>query len=333
MSSHRAPREMTPVRRSRPSETGGVGSPQSGRSQTPSRQTRSSFPSSASEDTQTPTQTQRTSGNTSSKKNARSESVKVAVRCRPMSQSENERGCTTVVDVDPEYSCVRVTQNPDAKDGPGGSRPQRFTFDYVYPSNTTQAQVFNETAKPIVDSVLQGYNGTIFAYGQTGTGKTHTMEGVVGNEELQGIMPNSFRYLFERVAAWSEDSEFLVKASFLEIYLDEIYDLLNRQEKRKKMDLKKDPEKGVFVKGLSSEIVKSPAELLSLLVEGQKQRRVGATAMNLGSSRSHCVYTIVVEASSMNPTTGESSYRQGKLNFVDLAGSERQSKSKAEVRR
>lgn len=264
---------------------------------------------------------------------ARNEAVKVAVRCRPMSTMESDRGCKPCVSVDKQYSSIRIEQAPEANDTKdrGDARSHQFTFDYVFPPDTTQTQIFDETAKTIVDSVLQGYNGTIFAYGQTGTGKTHTMEGVVGNEELQGIMPKAFKYLFERVSAWPEDSEFLVKASFLEIYLDEVYDLLNKQEKRKKMELKRDPDRGVFVKDLTSDITKSPEDLLKLLKEGQKQRRVGATAMNAGSSRSHCVYTIIVEASSVNATSGDTSYRQGKLNFVDLAGSERQNKSKAEV--
>ncbi len=184
--------------------------------------------------------------------------------------------------------------------------------DHVYSAAFTQKQVFEETAQPIVDSVLSGYNGTIFAYGQTGTGKTFTMEGIASDPNLRGIMPNSFEYVFAAVQAAPKNVEFLVRASFLEIYLDEVYDLLAKDEVRKKMDLKMNKDQTVYVKDLVSETVKSPADLYALLAEGQKQRRVGATAMNKGSSRSHSIFTVVVESSIADETTGARTYKQGK---------------------
>ncbi len=274
-------------------------------------------------------------------KNERSESVKVAVRCRPMSSKESTDGYHSIVDVDKRYSSITLkgtdstnssslSSTSTTSTSTTSSSQHKFTFDYVYEQGTNQKTIFTETAMPIVDSALQGYNGTIFAYGQTGTGKTHTMEGVVGNELLEGIMPNSFRYIYERISAMAQDTEVLVKASFLEIYLDEIYDLLHYQEKRKKMELRKDGDKGIYVKDLTSITAKCPEDLLKILIEGQKQRKVGATAMNQGSSRSHSIFTIVAETSTIDEQTGATKYRQGKLHFVDLAGSERQSKSNAE---
>jgi kinesin family protein 3/17 len=193
--------------------------------------------------------------------------------------------------------------------------------------------VFNETARPIVDSVLQGYNGTIFAYGQTGTGKTFTMEGVIDRPELRGIMPSSFQYIFDALQNAPKEVEFLVRASFMEIYMEDLFDLLSRSGARQKMQLKTDADHSAHVKDLSCEVVKSPEDLFAMLARGQKQRKVGETAMNKGSSRSHSIFTIIVESSTTDPATGAKTYKQGKLNLVDLAGSERQKKTHAEGER
>ena len=160
------------------------------------------------------------------------------------------------------------------------------------------------------------------------------MEGVPTNADLRGIMPNAFTYIFQSVDAAAVNVQFLVRASFLEIYMDEIYDLLSPSgEHRRKLEIKMDKDKGVFVKDLTYETVKSPEELFAVLAEGQKQRRVGATAMNEGSSRSHSIFSIIIESSTTDETSGARSYRSGKLNLVDLAGSERQKKTKAEGER
>lgn len=200
----------------------------------------------------------------------------------------------------------------------------------MYPPEVNQIDVFNETARPIVDSVLGGYNGTIFAYGQTGTGKTFTMEGVLDNPSLRGIMPNSFQYIFDALENAPKEVEFLVRASFMEIYMEDIYDLLNRDHQRHKMQLRTDADSSAHVKDLACEVVKSPQDLFALLARGQKLRKVGETAMNKGSSRSHSIFTIIVESSTTDPATGAKTYKQGKLNLVDLAGSERQKKTHAE---
>jgi kinesin family protein 3/17 len=155
------------------------------------------------------------------------------------------------------------------------------------------------------------------------------MEGVPGDEVLRGIMPNSFTHIFEHIdSRASSNLEFLVRASFLEIYLEEVYDLLNATT-RAKMEVKESKDKGIFVKDLSTYVVKNVAEISKVLRKGQKSRQVGATAMNPGSSRSHSIFTVVIETCETNPATGESHYRAGKLNLVDLAGSERQKKTGA----
>ena len=210
----------------------------------------------------------------------------------------------------------------------GNDPPKTFTFDAVYPPNTAQAKIYQASAAHIVDSVLEGYNGTIFAYGQTGTGKTFTMEGVHGDEELRGIIPRAFAQIFAMIEQrGSSNTEFLVRASYLEIYNEEIRDLLSKNTSNK-LELKEAPDTGVYVRDLTSYVVKSTRECDKLRDFGAKNRHVGATAMNQDSSRSHSIYTITVESCETRED-GSPAIRMGKLNLVDLAGSERQSKTQA----
>jgi len=259
-------------------------------------------------------------------KKEKGENVKVVVRCRPLNSVEREANDAVIVHMDPKLGSIRV-QQPDSQDN-----FKTFTFDSVYPPGTTQKFIFDDCCKPIIDSVLNGYNGTLFCYGQTGTGKTFTMEGVVDDEPLRGMMPQSFYYTFAGLEAQGKNMEFLVRGSFLEIYKDDVYDLLN-SKMRTRMEVKESPDKGVFVKDLSTFTVKSPEDLLKILKVGQKQRKVGATKMNEGSSRSHSILTITIESSEKSTDKdGQEavSYKVGKLNMVDLAGSERQKKTEAQ---
>mmetsp|Transcript_18435 Transcript_18435/g.22116 ORF Transcript_18435/g.22116 Transcript_18435/m.22116 type:complete len:824 (+) Transcript_18435:108-2579(+) len=252
---------------------------------------------------------------------AAGECVKVVVRCRPLSSKEVEDSRQRIVDMDLERGCVTV-KNPK-----GGSEepPKQFTFDKVYDWNTVQVNLYNETARPIVCSVMEGYNGTIFAYGQTGTGKSHTMEGRNEPPELRGIIPNSFVQVFDDIQRQSVDKDFLVRASYLEIYNEEVRDLLAKNSQAH-LDLKESPEGGVYVKDLTNFVVKGVGEINNVLNVGKKNRTVGATLMNQDSSRSHSIFTITIETSDRNDS---GTIRVGKLNLVDLAGSERQSKTGA----
>ena len=190
--------------------------------------------------------------------------------------------------------------------------------------------IFEETAKPIINAALGGYNGTIFAYGQTGTGKTYTMEGVYDDVELRGIIPNAFHHIFHHIDDDSDGAnrQYLVTASYLEIYNEEIRDLLSKTYKQK-LSIKEHPDKGIYVKDLSAFVVKDVAEINKVMGAGKKNRSVGATKMNVDSSRSHSVFTITIECSTTTPD-GNQHIHVGKLNLVDLAGSERQSKTEAE---
>ena len=213
-----------------------------------------------------------------------------------------------------------MVQNPKMP----GEPPKTYTFDNVYDWETEQLPLYQETASPIVDSVLEGYNGTIFAYGQTGTGKTHTMEGKLEGD-LKGIIPNAFDHVFRHITT-SEDQEFLVRASFLEIYNEEIRDLLGKNP-QSKLELKENVDSGVYVKDLTAFVVKGVSEITNVLKAGKKNRSVGATLMNQDSSRSHSIFSIVIE--SCDRGSADNHIRVGKLNLVDLAGSERQSKTGA----
>ena len=190
--------------------------------------------------------------------------------------------------------------------------------------------MYAESFAPLVDAVLDGFNGTIFAYGQTGTGKTYTMEGIRSEPNNRGVIPNSFEHIFSHISK-SANQQYLVRASYLEIYQEEIRDLLSKNQ-GKQLPLKERPDTGVYVKDLSSFVCKSVSEIEHVMSVGNQNRSVGPTNMNEHSSRSHAIFIITVECSQLDEE-GNSHIRVGKLNLVDLAGSERQSKTGAQGER
>ncbi|PRP81993.1 kinesin-II 95 kDa subunit [Planoprotostelium fungivorum] len=256
------------------------------------------------------------------------EAVKVVIRCRPMNGTERAASRQSIVTMDTNKGLVTVKNPADKSD-------KAFSFDTVYDWNSTQKAVYNETVYPIVECVLNGYNGTIFAYGQTGTGKTHTMSGVPSDPELKGVIPNAFENIFDYINTKGKENPnttYLVTASFLEIYNEEVRDLLS-ETPTKKLDLKEHPETGVYVKDLEAKIVKTVPEMDHWMEKGNGNRSVGFTKMNAGSSRSHSIFTIVVESSTIVEGSADPVVKRGKLHLVDLAGSERQSKTEAEGQR
>ncbi|XP_075261714.1 kinesin-II 95 kDa subunit-like [Convolutriloba macropyga] len=245
------------------------------------------------------------------------ETVKVVVRCRPLSDNEKKTGYNRIVEMDTKIGRIEITN-------PADKTTKAYTFDTVYDWNSKQQDLYDETFRGLVNSVLEGFNGTIFAYGQTGTGKTFTMEGVRSNAELRGVIPNSFDHIFNHIAR-STNTQFLVRASYLEIYQEEIRDLLSKDQS-KRLELRERADTGVYVKDLSSFVTKSVKEIEHVMNVGNQNRSVGATNMNEHSSRSHAIFIITVECSELGQD-GENHIRVGKLNLVDLAGSERQSKT------
>ena len=247
------------------------------------------------------------------------------VRCRPLFGKEIREARNQIVDCDVRRGEVRI-DNPKTP----GDPPKQFTFDGVYDHTSTQKEIFEGCALPIVRAAIEGYNGTIFCYGQTGTGKTHTMEGKDEPENERGLIPNTFETVFGDIDALeAANKNFLVRASFLEIYNENVRDLLGKDQSRT-CDLKEDPDKGVYVKDLTSFVVMGVGEINNVLKVGKKNRSVGATLMNADSSRSHSIFTITVECSQRragDPSDAEPHITVGKLNLVDLAGSERQAKT------
>uniref|UniRef100_A0A8D2JFQ5 Kinesin-like protein n=1 Tax=Varanus komodoensis TaxID=61221 RepID=A0A8D2JFQ5_VARKO len=250
-----------------------------------------------------------------------SEAVKVIVRCRPLNEREKQLGCKVVVNMDSARGQCFI-QNPAATEDP----PKQFTFDGAYFVNQNTEQIYNEIAYPLIEGVTEGYNGTIFAYGQTGSGKSFTMQGILDPPSQKGIIPRAFEHLFESVQC-AENSKFLVRASYLEIYNEDIRDLLGPNTKQK-LELKEHPEKGIYVKGLSLHTVHSIAQCERIMETGWRNRAVGYTLMNKDSSRSHSIFTINMEICVVDGR-GQELLRAAKLNLVDLAGSERQSKTGA----
>ncbi|GAA6093065.1 kinesin-like protein KIF3A [Tachysurus ichikawai] len=250
------------------------------------------------------------------------DNVKVVVRCRPLNQKEKMMGHKQSVTVDEIRGTITVNKFETSNEP-----PKTFTFDTVFSPDSKQLDVYNLTARPIIDSVLEGYNGTIFAYGQTGTGKTFTMEGVRAVPELRGIIPNSFAHIFGHIAKAEGDTTFLVRVSYLEIYNEEVRDLLGKDQMQR-LEVKERPDVGVYIKDLSGYVVKNADDMDRIMTLGHKNRSVGATNMNEHSSRSHAIFTITIECSEKG-VDGNQHVHMGKLHLVDLAGSERQGKTGA----
>ncbi|KAJ3192198.1 Kinesin-like protein kif3b [Irineochytrium annulatum] len=259
-----------------------------------------------------------------------SEAITVCVRCRPFSEREKEKGHKKIVNIVPERGTVGLLSPKDEND------LKQFTFDASFDETCTQIEVYNSTARVIVDAALNGFNGTVFCYGQTGTGKTFSMQGIPNVPALRGIIPNAFNHIFDHIAR-SAHKKFLVRVSFLEIYNEEIRDLLVKPKpnaaKQTALELKEHPETGVYVKDLTSYVVKSVEDMDRYMTIGNSARSVGATLMNETSSRSHSIFTITIESSEPNTGVGGAAegerFFAGKLHLVDLAGSERQSKTGA----
>jgi len=197
-------------------------------------------------------------------------------------------------------------------------------FDKVIKPNATQERVYNEAARTIVKDVLMGYNGTIFAYGQTSSGKTHTMEGVLGRPEMQGIIPRIISDIFNHIYGMEENLEFHIKISYFEIYMDKIRDLLDVSKVN--LAVHEDKNRVPFVKGATERFVSSPEEVFEVIEEGKSNRHIAVTNMNEHSSRSHSVFLINVKQENLENEKKLS----GKLYLVDLAGSEKVSKTGAE---
>ena len=249
------------------------------------------------------------------------ECVRVMVRCRPMNKNESDRGSFTVITMDERLKTASI------KDPREENNVRQFTYDAVFNPDCTQQKIYETSTFPILEAVFSGYNGTVFAYGQTGCGKTHTMMGEINSETGKGIIPRTFNHMLSVIDANKSNKQYLIRVSFIEIYNEMIHDLLGL-DARAKMELKESPNHGVFIKDLTMKGIKTIEELYKWLDQGNSNRSTGATAMNVDSSRSHSIFSIHMECS--ETINDEESFKAAKLNMVDLAGSERQSKTHAQ---
>ncbi|XP_052275630.1 kinesin-like protein KIF6 isoform X2 [Dreissena polymorpha] len=204
----------------------------------------------------------------------------------------------------------------------------KFRFQKVFDQNAQQDEIFDNVAKPVIDNVLQGYNGTIFAYGQTGSGKTFTITGGAERYIDRGIIPRMLSYIFEYFEQNSERS-FTAHISYLEIYNDNGYDLLDPKHEAAKLEdlpkvsLMEDSDQNIHLKNLSVHQAANEEEALNLLFLGDTNRMIAETPMNQASTRSHCIFTVHLTSREH----GSATIRRSKLHLVDLAGSERVSKT------
>lgn len=318
-----------------------------------------------------------------------SESVKVIARSRPLNEAERKMKTEVVLSMDTSKHQCTIRKPSDSV-----KTKKVFTFDGVYGSSSSTDKIYSGIVRPIVQGVLEGYNGTVFAYGQTSCGKTFTMEGVSEPETQTGIIPRCFKHILSSIHSitghsngthsnnsqtncpnsssshgnssygnnshgnnlsgktydsnnslsnssygnsnygnrtpsnnFYDNREYLLHVSFLEIYNEEIRDLLVKNTGCK-LEIKEHPDKGMYVKGLSSITVDCYDDMNEILAIGSANRSVGATCMNTDSSRSHSIFIIDLEMSVYHGE-GKEFFRNGKLNLVDLAGSERQGKSLA----
>ncbi|KAJ6407911.1 hypothetical protein OIU84_011257 [Salix udensis] len=260
--------------------------------------------------------------------------VQVLLRCRPLSDEEQRTNVAKVIACNEHKREVTVLHSIANK-----QVDRVFTFDKVFGPKAQQRSIYDQAIAPIVDEVLEGFNCTVFAYGQTGTGKTYTMEGGKRNKggdlpAEAGVIPRAIRQIFDTLEA--QNADYSIKVTFLELYNEEITDLLaqedpsrNAEDRQKKpISLMEDGKGCVVVRGLEEEAVYSANEIYTLLERGAAKRRTADTLLNKRSSRSHSVFSITIHVK--EAAVGEEELiKCGKLNLVDLAGSENISRSGA----
>uniref|UniRef100_H2SBR4 Kinesin family member 4 n=1 Tax=Takifugu rubripes TaxID=31033 RepID=H2SBR4_TAKRU len=243
--------------------------------------------------------------------------VRVALRCRPLVPKEINEGCQCCLTFVPGQPQVIV------------GTEKAFTYDYVFDPTAEQEEVFSTAVALLLNGFFKGYNATVLAYGQTGSGKTFSMGGAYTSAQESdhsvGVIPRVIRRIFEEQKKRT-DCEFCLSVSYLEIYNEDILDLLCAS-KDKPISIREDPKEGIKIVGLTERQVVSASEMVGCLELGNSARTVGSTAMNAASSRSHAIFTVTLE---QRRGTDKSDSIVSKLHLVDLAGSERQKKTKAE---
>ena len=260
------------------------------------------------------------------------ENITCYVRCRPLNQRELELGA----------NCIDISK--DKKSITLKNYDNNYVYDKIFPAETDQKTIFNEIGLPLVKKFLSGYNSTIFAYGQTGTGKTHTIIGPLeslfdDNNDNFGLIPNILNFLFNNkeeatniIRSSSKEKaekiDYSLSCACIEIYQEHLIDLLSNNKSNFEKDdevlkIREDPKKGMYIENLTELEIASAKSAKEALISGFKNRHVASTSMNRESSRSHLIYTLFL-ISSFEMDGGLIITRTSRLHLVDLAGSERQ---------
>ena len=259
---------------------------------------------------------------------SKSSNVKVYCRIRPENEQEISSGlgqCLTPLSTNSLQIIVdNLNINSGIKENYSEKTTQEFTYDRVYPSETTQKTIFEQIAKPLISAAFEGINGTLFCYGQTASGKTYTMEGIPSDENLMGIIPRMMQLIFETINSGSSDIEFSVKCQYYQIYNEKIQDLIDTR--KTDLAIREDKNKGIWVGECTEKYVESEQEMMNFFNTGASNRIVASTKMNAISSRSHSLFSVTIYQ--RNVITESS--KTGKIYFVDLAGSEKMSKAGVE---
>ncbi|KAK2913990.1 hypothetical protein QQF64_030187 [Cirrhinus molitorella] len=259
---------------------------------------------------------------------SQSSPVKVYIRIRPTANFAHE-----IIECLPDQQTLKVRSRTDSKKAKRNNQLSSWIFQLNWVlHNASQEDTYDRVARSVVLGAFEGYNGTVMCFGQTGAGKTYTMTGAAETYKQRGIIPRALQEVFQEVEQHA-DHAFSIHLSFLEIYNETMVDLLSSLKKGKCLNsgvltVVEEPGGGVSVKGLSLHLVHNEEEALNLFFEGEMNRIIGEHALNKRSSRSHCIFTVHIEARSR--TLSDAKYITSKLNLVDLAGSERLSKTGSE---
>lgn len=252
-----------------------------------------------------------------------SDNIQVAIRIRPLNSKEvHESQGKKCLNVNKANKSISISINSNTKN---------FSFDYIGDEDTSQDEIFESIGKPIVNSCLCGYNGSIFAYGQTGAGKTYTIMGPPDASlplQFRGILPRCLEFLFSSIKKELKknlDLEYLIKCSFLEIYNEQINDMISPDQRN--LLIREDIKKGAYVENLQQETITSFDEALEIIEKGIKYRHIGSTSMNKESSRSHSVFTLQIESKEKREDLWN--FKNSYFHLIDLAGSERQKLTEA----
>ncbi|KAL7963332.1 P-loop containing nucleoside triphosphate hydrolase protein [Trichoderma compactum] len=240
--------------------------------------------------------------------------IKVVARFRPQNRIEIESGGKPIVSFTSDDTCTL-----DSKEAQGS-----FTFDRIFDMSCKQQDIFDYSIRPTVDDILNGYNGTVFAYGQTGAGKSYTMMGSnIDDPEQRGVIPRIVEQIFASIMSSPSTIEYTVRVSYMEIYMEKIRDLLAPQNDN--LPIHEEKNRGIYVKGLLEIYVSSVQEVYEVMRRGGNARMVSATNMNAESSRSHSIFVITITQKNVESGSAKS----GQLFLVDLAGSEKVGKTGA----